>query len=534
MTAEEAAKPVEVLYVEDNPADADAVRQMLRGEDHGRFALRCVQRLEEAIELLQGKTFEVVLLDLSLPDSNGLEAFTTLHDRHPSQPIVILTGLDDESLSFAAFRQGAQDYLVKGEFDRRLLTTVLRYAIARKQIERERRESEEALRNFQKFEAIGRLAGGVAHDFNNLLTVINGRAELALDAPTLEDERHSVQEILDAGRRAATLVHQLLAFSRQQVLAPRSVDLNSLILDVLPLVRVLLGEDIEVRTELAPSLGVVKVDPAQFEQILMNLAANSRDAMPDGGVFTVRTVDAHVDEVRARLYKSVTAGPHVRMMVGDTGSGMDEATRARIFEPFFSTKKFGEGTGLGLATVYGIVKQSGGHIWVESEPGRGARFDIYLPHVASPRLEAPAAPSAVAAAGGKETVLLVEDEPSARSLFKAVLERYGYTVLEAENGETALERAEAHRASGTLDLLVTDLVMPRLSGRQVAERVRDLWPGVAVLYVSGYSREAVLQDGRLDPDSQFLGKPFGPEDLARKVRKVLESRHERARPAASR
>ncbi|HEX2094085.1 MAG TPA: PAS domain S-box protein, partial [Longimicrobiaceae bacterium] len=352
----------------------------------------------------------------------------------------------------------------------------------------ERKQAEEALRlsqqqflQAQKFDAIGRLAGGVAHDFNNLLTAIRGNAELLLlDIPPDDPGREDVEEIRRAAERAAGLTRQLLAFSRRQVLQPRVLDLNAVVLDMERMLRRLIGEDVELVTRLERTAAHVRADPGQLEQVLLNLAVNARDAMPSGGRLIVETRNARLDEELKRTYPYVVPGPYVLLAVTDTGHGMDRETQERVFEPFFTTKP--RGTGLGLSTVYGIVKQSGGYIWVYSEPENGTTFRIYLPPVEAPSEEAAPGPGAAAPTRGAETVLLAEDEETVRRLAKRVLQRSGYTVLEAADGEEALRVAEAHR--GPIHLLVTDVVMPRLGGRDLAARLLAARPGLRVLYVS--------------------------------------------------
>ena len=353
----------------------------------------------------------------------------------------------------------------------------------RKRVEEALEQSEEQLRQAQKMDAIGQLAGGVAHDFNNLLTVINGCSSALLQRVAGHEALSGpVAEIARAGQRAAALTYQLLAFSRRQVLTPEVLDLNAVAADSEKLLRRLIGEDIELVTVLRPALGSVRVDPGQLQQVILNLAVNARDAMPQGGTLTIETAKAELDEAYARDHPGVEPGQYVMLAVSDTGCGMDAATRSRIFEPFFTTKEPGKGTGLGLATVYGIVKQSGGHVWVYSEPGLGTTFKIYLPRVAA-AAEAPARPSLPEPApGGSETIRLVEDEDQVRALVRGVLEEAGYRVLVAGRGDEALRVAAEH--VGPLDLLLTDVVMPGMSGRELAARLSGRRADLRVLYMS--------------------------------------------------
>jgi two-component system, cell cycle sensor histidine kinase and response regulator CckA len=385
----------------------------------------------------------------------------------------------------------------------------------------ERKRLEEQYRQAQKMEAIGRLAGGVAHDFNNLITIVNGCADLVLaKLPGDDPAAEFVREIKNAGERGAGLTRQLLAFSRQQVLEPRVVDLNAVITDMERMLGRMIGEDIVLGKALDPRLGRVRVDPGQIHQIIMNLAVNARDAMPNGGQFTIETRNVDLDEDYARLHSDVRPGGYVMLVVSDTGVGMDSDIRTRVFEPFFTTKEPGKGTGLGLATVYGIVTQSGGHISLYSEPRQGTVFKIFLPRVDEPLSNAAAHPAAPKALRGAETVLLVEDEDTVRLLSRHILELYGYTVLEARGPEEALAMAEHYE--GSIHLLLTDVVMPGGGGRLVAEQLSASRPGVKVLYVSGYTDDAVVRYGVLHAEAAFLQKPFTAVSLAAKVREVLD------------
>jgi PAS domain S-box-containing protein len=384
----------------------------------------------------------------------------------------------------------------------------------------ERKRLEQQLRQAQKMEAVGRLAGGVAHDFNNLLTIISGYGGLLLEHPgTVEPLRGYVNEIKNASDRAASLTRQLLAFSRQQVLAPRVLGLNAVVANIEKMLKRLIGEDIDLVTILGESLWPVKADPGQLEQVLLNLSVNARDAMPNGGVLTIETANVEMDSTSAQTHFPLSPGPYVLLAFSDTGIGMDAETQARIFDPFFTTKEKGKGTGLGLAMVYGIVKQSGGYIWVYSQAGKGTTFKIYLPRTEEEVDESGPGGSGFKAQQGTETLLLVEDEDPVRALVRNVLREKGYRILEASRGEEALELAEQY--GGPIDLLVTDVVMPQMNGRELARRLANLLPQIKVLYISGYADNAVWYQGGLDSGGAFLQKPFSPEALARKVREVL-------------
>ena len=385
----------------------------------------------------------------------------------------------------------------------------------------EQRHLEEQFRQSQKMEAVGQLAGGIAHDFNNLLTAILGNTQLLLrDLPPGDAKRGDVEEIRKASERAASLTRQLLAYSRRQMLQPEVLNLNGVVAEMDKMLRRLIGEHIALVTVLAPDLGHVRADPNQLEQVIVNLAVNARDAMAQGGTLTIETANVDLDATYAQTHLGSVPGPYTMLAVTDTGVGMDAGVRAHLFEPFFTTKEVGRGTGLGLATVYGIVKQSDGYISVYSEVGRGSSFKIYLPRIATPS-DAPVGPQRGRPARGNETVLVVEDEPAVLTLSRRALETQGYVVLAASDATAALRIVERH--GGTIHLLVTDVVMPGLSGRELADKLAAQRPGIRVLYMSGYPGDAVVEHGSLPAGSAFLQKPFSPDSLARKVRDVLDA-----------
>jgi two-component system, cell cycle sensor histidine kinase and response regulator CckA len=386
----------------------------------------------------------------------------------------------------------------------------------------ERKLLEEQLRQAQKMEAVGRLAGGVAHDFNNLLMVIKGHTELLLNsAAATEQARRKVEQIDRAADRATSLTRQLLAFSRMQVLQPRVIHLGSVVEDLGKLLPRLIGEDIELKIVAASDLGMIRADASQMEQIIMNLAVNARDAMPNGGRLVIEVSNAELDKAYSASHPIVKPGSYVCLAVTDTGTGMDAETQSHIFEPFFTTKEQGKGTGLGLATVYGVVKQSGGFIWVYSEVGKGSSFKVYLPRVdqAAEKIGMPAA--LVEVPRGTETILLSEDEQDVREVAREFLESGGYTVLEAQNASEALRVAEEHR--GTIDLLVTDMIMPGMSGQELAARLQQTQPGLRVIYMSGYSEHAATEATRMDASVRLLTKPFSRGAVLRAVREVLNN-----------
>jgi signal transduction histidine kinase/ActR/RegA family two-component response regulator len=386
----------------------------------------------------------------------------------------------------------------------------------------ERRALEDQLRQSQKMEAIGRLAGGVAHDFNNLLTAILGYTNFVLeDLDKTHPVRRDVEEIRKAGESASSLTRQLLAFSRRQVLQPQIVDLNEIVRKMDGLLRRLIGEDITLSSRPGERLDPVFVDPGQMEQILLNLAVNARDAMPHGGILTIETANVLLDESYVAHHRGASVGPHVTLAVSDNGTGMTGETLSHVFEPFFTTKPRGEGTGLGLAMVYGIVKQSGGSIWVYSEPGKGTTFKISFPRAAEEEPVPAPTPVVMDALDGGETILVAEDQPEVRALAHKTLTRHGYTVLEARSGTEALEIVRAYQ--GPIHLLLTDVIMPVMSGRELVTELSRSHPEIRILYASGYTDDAIVRHGMLDPGAAFLQKPFNPRSLLLKIREVLDA-----------
>ena len=407
----------------------------------------------------------------------------------------------------------------------------------------DRKQLEEQLRQAQKMEGIGRLAGGIAHDFNNLLTAINGHAEMLLTTSALVESdaaagaselaviRDGVDQISRAGGRAAALTHQLLAFSRSQVLQPTILNLNSAVADMEQMLRRLIGENIDLVVAPSPNLESVKADATQIAQVILNLTLNARDAMPTGGRMTVETANVELDEAYSRKHVPVIPGSYVMLAVSDNGHGMSKDTQGRVFEPFFTTKDKGQGTGLGLATVYGIVRQSGGYIWVYSEPGHGTSFKVYLPSAEcrSGAQQGVVARPARPPATGSETVLLVEDEEMVRTLVRQVLTWHGYNVIDAHNGEGALEVARNY--DGPIHLMLTDIVMPGMSALDLVKELSAIRPTTKILYMSGYTDHAVVRNNLLNANRAFLQKPFAPDRLAHKIREVLGDETSQPRPS---
>jgi signal transduction histidine kinase len=609
--------PRRLLLIEDNPADADLVREFLEETGHHHYQVVHVSRVGDALRRLLGNHVDVILLDLRLPDVSGVETVKSVRSVTEEVPIIVLTGTDDEELALSCIDAGAQDYLCKGEIHPVSLRRAIGYAITRRaeaklredQLQRlvsaspdavivaeidgvvqfaneaafelfgktreelvgeplgftvpeehvtdieiprrggkrnaearavrfewkgkpavlaslrdttEQRILNEELRRAQKMEAIGRLAGGVAHDFNNMLTVINGCTDLLIANDTLsEASLDLLREVRRAGEKAASLTGQLLAFGRRAVMVPKVIDLNELVRDMQSMLRRLIGEDVELVVISHEPLVQVCADPSQIEQAIMNLCLNARDAMPTGGKILLETDSVILDEPYADTHNEILPGKYAILSISDNGEGMDDYVKSHIFEPFYTTKETGKGTGLGLATTHGIVSQSEGHIAVYSEVGRGTTLRIYLPLVEAPGQEQVPATAPSEAPTGTETILLIEDEEGVRRFSRRVLEAAGYQVLTAALGEDALELARSH--TGPIHLLVTDVVMPRMSGPQAAEALQEKNPNLKVLFMSGYTDDAVIRYGVLRAQTPYLAKPFTPAALARKVREILDS-----------
>ena len=515
---------IRILHLEDDPNDAELIQAALEA-DGLPVEVETVATKEDFVAALERGNFDLILSDYALPGFDGISALGIARETKPDVPFIIASGQLGEEAAVESVKSGATDYVLKQRLSR--LGPSVKRALAeaderdkRKQAEEALRQSEAQLRHAQKMEAVGRLAAGVAHDFNNLLTAIIGYTQLMqrrfpADHPAARD----AEEVLGAAERAASLTRQLLIFSRQQVLEPRVLDLNSIVTDMDRMLRRLIGADIDLLTAPARDLGRIKADPGQIEQVLVNLVVNARDAMPSGGKLTIETGNVELDEHYVRDHPLARPGQYVILTAADSGCGMDPETQARIFEPFFTTKGVGKGTGLGLSTVHGIVQQSGGHIEVYSEVGMGSVFKVYLPCVGE------AVDQAVSREGGlptrgTETLLLVEDEARVRNVVAETLRLNGYTVLEACEPGEAISRAHEH--AGRLDLLLADVMLPGMNGPELAGRITRLHPEAKVLFMSGYTDNAIIHQGLLGSEAAFLQKPFTAEGLLRRIRGLLD------------
>lgn len=508
-----------ILVVEDSEDDS---RLTLRELERAGYEIQHLRTDTEAAlrAALQNRRWDLVLSDYNVPGFGGIAALAIVRELHPEMPFIFVSGTIGEETAVAAMRAGANDYVMKSNLKR--LAPAIERELREVAVRHERQGLESQLRQSQKMEAIGRLAGGVAHDFNNLLTAIMGYGQLMAMRMKPDDPAHrDAEEILKAATRASLLTRQLLAFSRREVLQPRLLDLNVIVSDMGKMLHRLIGESIDLAIVPGEGLWAVKADPGHMEQVLMNLAVNARDAMPEGGTLTIETSNIDLGEVYVGEHVAVKPGTYVLLAVSDTGTGMDEETKARIFEPFFTTKSAETGTGLGLSTVYGIVQQWGGAIQVYTELGWGTSLKVYLPRAAGAAETAVRVENVTELPRGSETILLVEDQDAVAAVIRATLHLCGYQVLEAHNGGEALTVLERH--DGPVHLLLSDIVMPVMGGSELAARLREVRPETRVLFISGFSERALSAYGAQEASFAFLQKPFMPESLARRVRDVLDA-----------
>jgi two-component system cell cycle sensor histidine kinase/response regulator CckA len=507
---------IRVLIVEDSEDDAALIARELR---RGGYEL-ITQRVDSAeamhAALNEGK-WDIVICDFSMPQFSGNDALKLLRETGSEAPFIFVSGTIGEDTAIAALKQGAQDYLLKDNL-KRLIPAVQRELLESER-RRQRSQLEREIEQLRKFEAMGRLAGGVAHDFNNLLGIVTACTELLQDHVN-DGGGEYIQSIREAAKRGASLTRQLLAFSRKQQVQVQVIDLNERLKDISKLLRPLMGDDVEIILQLRSSVAIVEIDPGQLDQIVVNLAVNARDAMTRGGKLIVESSVVEFEEGLSQEHPSLTPGRYVMLAVSDNGCGMDETTRSHIFEPFFTTKEVGKGSGLGLATVYGIVKQAGGHIWVYSEMDRGTTFKIYLP-CADDKLGAAPEPQqeALPARSKGVTILLAEDDAIMRRLTKKMLEDHGYKVLEAMDGKAALELVTGNQPD--ISLTLTDVVMKEMTGPELVLRLRDFYPEMKVVYMSGYTGELVANEG-VNGAIRLLEKPFTRGALLKTIAATLE------------
>jgi len=528
--------PLRLLHLEDDPVDAELITTTLT-EGNIPCQSQLVDTRQAFVAALKEGRMDLILADYSIPGFDGMTALALARQHCPDVPFLFVSATIGEELAIDAMHQGATDYVLKQRLGR-LVPSVQRALreledrAERKRAEEALRQSEKQFRQSQKMEAVGRLAGGIAHDFNNLLTVIMGYSQVLLtELGPQHPLRGKIEETLKAGERAAMLIRQLLTFSSKQSLDPKVLSLNTAVTSLESLLRRLIGENIQLVSQLDPTNGRLRADQAQLEQVLVNLVVNARDAMPKGGTLTIET--AQVELTRSPVYHltPLPPGPYVRLAVSDTGCGMDRKTQSHIFEPFFTTKGEGKGSGLGLSTVFGIVTQCGGAIDVTSRVGHGTRFDLYFPSIESDILTTAPTQPLGQPQRGTETILLVEDEPSVRTLVRDELRKLGYRVVEAKNGVEACLLAT--QQAGSLQLLLTDVVMPGMGGRELAQHLSVIKPDLRTLFISGYMDDIGIMAGQEEGTSSFLQKPFTPEVLARAVRNLLDASTPSGRTGAS-
>jgi two-component system, cell cycle sensor histidine kinase and response regulator CckA len=513
--------PLRILHLEDDPADAELIESTLLAEGV-LCTTTCVESRDAFLAALERGGFDLVISDFALPAFDGFSAIAAVRSGWPDLPVILVSGTLGEELAVDSLKSGATDYVLKDHLYR--LAPAVRRAMQEVEERHERRRLQAHFIEAQKMEVIGQLVSGVAHDFNNILAVIIGysdliTADLGSDGPV----RKYIEEIRHASERAAGLTRQLLVFGRKQSVIPVVLDLNDVVIDLEKLLRRLIDANIEMTMVLGKKIGHVRADAGYLGQVLMNLVVNARDAMPNGGKLTIETTNVKLDEEYARTQPGAAPGDYVMLSVSDTGIGMTDKVQALLFEAFFTTKPLGKGTGLGLATCQTIVHQSGGHIRVSSEVGKGTIFRVYFPSVAQ-AVDVAARPLRTGPLPrGTETLLVVEDEPSVRHLARSVLDNLGYEVLSALNGQDALRAVREHKGA-PVRLVITDVIMPLMGGKVLAEWLKATYPDLKILFTSGYTDEAIADQGVLDPGVEFLPKPYTPAGLARKVRQLLDEK----------
>jgi signal transduction histidine kinase len=512
--------PLHILHLEDDQKDAGLVRAALEAD-----GIACsVERVEtpaDFVAALERGNVDLILSDCSLPAFNGLSPLEMARSRWPTIPFIIVSGTAGEELVIGALKRGATDFVPKSSLPR--IAPAVRRAAQEAEAQTERRRLEEQFIEAQKMEVVGQLASGVAHDFNNILAVVIGYSDLMRQDLKPDHSLYKyAEEIRHAAEHATRLTRQLLIFSRKQTVQPVVLDLNEVVKDMDKMLKRLINENIELTVSPAKDLGRILADPGHVGQVLINLVVNARDAMPNGGPLTLSTSNVTLDQNCAPRRPDVPPGDYVRLTVSDAGVGMSEEVKAHLFEAFFTTKPKGKGTGLGLATCQTVVKQSGGHITVDSELGKGTTFQIYFPRVHQELEKSTRADSSGPWPRGTETLLVVEDEPAVCNLAVSVLENQGYTVLRAMNGQEALRVVTEHKGA-PVRLVVTDVIMPYMSGEVMAEWLKSRYPELKILYTSGYTDEAIVHHGVLQPEVEFLAKPYNPATLTRKVRELLDA-----------
>lgn len=514
--------PSKILVVDDEEKIRRSLSGLLKGQGYEVIA---VESGSECLQIMSTQNFDLVILDVIMPEASGIEVLQKIKEKHKDTEVIMITGYADKEKAISALRLNAYDFIEKPFESKEMLNTIshcLNYLGLRKEIKKknqEKKKLENQLRHVQKMEALGTLTGGIAHEFNNMLTTIIGYGKLLQEEMNKDPLQHYVDRILASSERACKLIKSLLAFSREQIIAPRPVKLNGIIKSVERFLIKIIGKDIKLMTTFKDENAIVMVDSGQIEQVLINLATNSRDAMPDGGYLTITTELVELDEEFLKTIKYKKPGRYALISVADKGAGMDEKTAGRIFEPFFTTKEVGRGTGLGLSIVYGIIEQHNGYIDVRSDLGKGTTFKIYLPVIKSDVEEKK--PSAITIPkGGTEAILLAEDDEEVRKLTKTVLDGFGYKVIEAVDGEDAIKKFMDDKDK--IQLLILDIVMPKKNGKEAYNEIKKTKPNIKALFTSGYAKDIIHRKGFSEEGFSFISKPVLPRELLRKVREVLD------------